>query len=211
MFRPCCLVCLITLIKLDCPISESDTVIVGYLRWRGRIVIADVLFFFLILFYTFPQNFALEKCSRGKTWKYTYKEFKKRLSACFHNYGNTAMQTDWRSWVLHLWKIVEKEETLNGKEHMTVDNSSSSEWSSYLRRDIDCREKIQRRTTLQNNPSGFWKLACTWSWTQATRNDYLTSLETRRQRGDLLLGKERVNTNCFFTLYKNLHCTRGTN
>jgi len=64
-------------------------------------------------------------------------------------------------------------------------------WSPYLCRDIDCMEKVQRRATKM--VKGFYKLP------YETRLK-LTSLEKRRQRGDLieaykiLTGKEGVDT-----------------
>jgi len=82
-------------------------------------------------------------------------------------------------------------------------------WSPYLRRDIDCLEKIQRRATKM--VKGFRNL----TYEDRLRQLKLTSLERRRQRGDLietykiLSGKEKVNPNCFFTLDKKPYSTRG--
>ena len=82
-------------------------------------------------------------------------------------------------------------------------------WSPYLRRDIDCLEKVQRRATkivdgLRNLP-----------YELRLQMLKLTSLEKRRQRGDvievykILMGKEGVNPNRFFTLDKRAYNTRG--
>ena len=82
-------------------------------------------------------------------------------------------------------------------------------WSPYLRRDIDCLEKVQRRATkildgLRNLPHE-----------SRLKRLKLTSLEKRRHRGDLievykiLTGKEGVNPNHFFTLDKRAYNTRG--
>ena len=82
-------------------------------------------------------------------------------------------------------------------------------WSPYLRRDIECLEKVQRRATkmvdgLRNLP-----------YELRLQRLKLTTLEKRRQRGDLieaykiLTGKEGVDPDCFFTLDKRAYNTRG--
>ena len=76
-------------------------------------------------------------------------------------------------------------------------------WSPYLRRDIDCLEKVQRRATR------WWTDFATYhmNWDYSRRLK-LTTLEKRRLRGDLikmykmLMGKESVELHCFFTLDK---------
>jgi len=82
-------------------------------------------------------------------------------------------------------------------------------WSPYLRRDIDCLEKVQRRATKM--VKGFYKLP----YETRLKRLKLTSPEKRRQRGDLieaykiLTSKEGVDPHCFFTLDQNRYGTRG--
>jgi len=80
-------------------------------------------------------------------------------------------------------------------------------WSLYLRRDIDCLEKVQKvccQTGFNRSP-----------YEQKLKRLKLTSLEKRRQRGNLieaykiLTGKERVDPNCFFIPDKKHYNTRG--
>lgn len=81
-------------------------------------------------------------------------------------------------------------------------------WNPYLRKDIDCLEKIQHRATklvpqLRNLEYG-----------DRLKVLNLTTLEERRVRGDLIqayriiTGKDNVNCEQFFTLRKNAD-TRG--
>ena len=80
------------------------------------------------------------------------------------------------------------------------------EWNPYLKRDIECLEKIQHRATklvpdLRNLEYN-------------ERLKALTTLEERRERGDLietykiLTGKENIDREKFFTLRDN-SSTRG--
>jgi len=80
-------------------------------------------------------------------------------------------------------------------------------WSPYLRKDIDCVERVQRSATKM--VKGFLQYELRLNRLK------LTSLEKRRQRGDLietykiLTGKEGVDPHCFFTQDKNRYGTRG--
>jgi len=82
-------------------------------------------------------------------------------------------------------------------------------WSPFLQKDIQCLESVQRAAT--RLISGFKKL----SYEERLRAAGLTTLEVRRQRGDLiecyklLTGKENVDPHQFFRLSDNVHGLRG--
>jgi len=82
-------------------------------------------------------------------------------------------------------------------------------WAPWLRKDIDCLERIQRRAT--KLVSGFKSL----SYEQRLDRLHLTTLEARRHRGDLiqafriLMGKDQVEWQQFFQLNSNPHDLRG--
>ena len=79
----------------------------------------------------------------------------------------------------------------------------------YLQKDIQCLESVQRAAT--RLISGFKEL----SYEQRLRSTGLTTLELRRQRGDLiecykiLTGKENIDSHQFFHLSDNSHGLRG--
>ena len=76
-------------------------------------------------------------------------------------------------------------------------------WSPYLKKDIECLEKVQRSATL-----------VLWAETAALGADYSATLE-RRIRGDLIetfkimTGKERVDRSQFFQLFTCEYQLRG--
>jgi len=82
-------------------------------------------------------------------------------------------------------------------------------WSPYLQKDIQCLESVQQAAT--RLISGFKKL----SYDQRLRSAGLTTLEVRRQRGDLiecykiLTGKENIDSHQLFHLSDNSHGLRG--
>jgi len=81
-------------------------------------------------------------------------------------------------------------------------------WSPYLRKDIDCLERVQRSATKM--VKGFYKL----SYELRLKRLKLTSLEKRRQRDDLIemykiLTGKGVDPHCFFTQDKNRYGARG--
>ena len=82
-------------------------------------------------------------------------------------------------------------------------------WSLHLATDILCLEKIQRAAT--KIVPGLKKLA----YGDRLKRLGLTTLETRRKRGDLietykiLTGKENIESNKFFWLSDNAHNLRG--
>ena len=82
-------------------------------------------------------------------------------------------------------------------------------WSPYLKRDIECLEKVQRRAT--KLVKGFKKL----SYQDRLRKLGLTILADRRLRGDLIqaykiiTGKEKVKTGDFFEFNDTGHSLRG--
>ena len=82
-------------------------------------------------------------------------------------------------------------------------------WSPWLQKDIDVLEKVQRRATKM--VSGMKKL----SYEQRLKRLNLTTLETRRKRGDLietfklLKKKENIDYEHFFQMDQNSHNLRG--
>ena len=82
-------------------------------------------------------------------------------------------------------------------------------WSSWLRKDIELLESVQRRATRMID--GFREL----SYQERLRRLHLTTLERRRARGDvietfkILKGIDDVDYNHFFNIDENLHNTRG--
>lgn len=82
-------------------------------------------------------------------------------------------------------------------------------WCPYLKGDIEHLEKVQRRAT--KLISGYSKL----SYEQRLGKLNLTTLHTRRQRGDLIeaykiiSGKENIKSENFFHIYSNGYDTRG--
>ena len=82
-------------------------------------------------------------------------------------------------------------------------------WSPHFIKDIDCLEKVQRRST--SLIKGFKK----YSYEDRLHMLGLTTLEKRRQRGDLietykiLSGKERVNSEDFFHFSQTGYNLRG--
>jgi len=82
-------------------------------------------------------------------------------------------------------------------------------WSPYLQKDIQCLENVQRAAT--RLVIGFKKLF----YEERLRAAGLTTLEVRRQRGDLiecyklLTGKENIDPHRFFQLSDNIHGLRG--
>ena len=81
--------------------------------------------------------------------------------------------------------------------------------SPYQKGDIEHSEKVQRRATRLVN--GYRKL----SYEERLRKLGLTTLQTRRLRGDLIetfkiiTGKEQVNRETFFQMNRNVYDTRG--
>jgi len=90
-------------------------------------------------------------------------------------------------------------------------STSIQAWSPFLQKDIQCLESVQRAATRLTCISGFKKL----SYEERLRAAGLTTLEMRRQRGDLiecyklLAGKENVDPHQFFRLSDNVHGLRG--
>jgi len=82
-------------------------------------------------------------------------------------------------------------------------------WSPYLQKDIQRLESVQRAAT--GLISGFKK----YSYREILQKLGLTTLEVRRQRGDLiecykiLTGKENINPHQFFHVSDNIHGLRG--
>ena len=82
-------------------------------------------------------------------------------------------------------------------------------WSPHLRKDIDCLERVQRRATRMVH--GLERK----SYAERLRVLCLTSLERRRQRGDLielfkiLTGREGLSSDRFFKLSSTGHELRG--
>ena len=82
-------------------------------------------------------------------------------------------------------------------------------WSPYLRKDIDCLERVQKRAT--KLVEGMKKL----SYPERLRKLKMTTLEQRRLRGDMIetykivTGRERVKITDFFELSDTGHNLRG--
>ena len=82
-------------------------------------------------------------------------------------------------------------------------------WAQYLRKDIDCLEKVQRSGTKM--VEGLSKR----DYEDSLMSLGLTSLEKRRQRGDLietfelLTGRLDLDPDRFFQLAENQHGLRG--
>ena len=82
-------------------------------------------------------------------------------------------------------------------------------WSPYLRKDIDCLERVQKRAT--KLVEGMKKL----SYPERLRKLKMTTLERRRLRGDMIetykivTGRERVKITDFFELSDTGHNLRG--
>ena len=82
-------------------------------------------------------------------------------------------------------------------------------WSPYYRKDVDCLERVQRRAT------GMVRGMKNKSYTERLQILRITSLERRRQRGDLiemykiLTGRECIDSNKFFQLADSEYNLRG--
>ena len=82
-------------------------------------------------------------------------------------------------------------------------------WSPYLRKDIDCLERVQQRAT--KLVEGMKKL----SYPERLRRLKMTTLEQRRLRGDMIetykivTGREKVRITDFFSLSNTGYCLRG--
>ena len=82
-------------------------------------------------------------------------------------------------------------------------------WSPYLRKDIDCLERVQQRAT--KLVEGMKKL----SYPERLRRLKMTTLEQRRLRGDVIetykivTGREKVKITDFFSLSNTGYCLRG--
>ena len=82
-------------------------------------------------------------------------------------------------------------------------------WSPYLRKDIDCLERVQHRATkLVEGMRGL-------PYEERLRRLNMTTLERRRLRGDMietykiLTGRERIDVDCFFKLSSGGYSLRG--